>query len=28
VLISAIGSICIGILVLGPHLLDWLNYLL
>jgi len=28
VLISAIGSVCIGILVLGPHLLDWLNYLL
>jgi len=28
VLISAIGSICIGVLVLGPHLLDWVNRLL
>ena len=28
VLISAIGSICIGILVLGPHLLDFLLGLL
>jgi diacylglycerol kinase (ATP) len=28
VLISAIGSICIGVLVLGPHLLDWVSRLL
>ena len=28
VLISALGSICIGILVLGPHLLDFLLSLL
>jgi len=28
VLISAIGSVCIGILVLGPHLLDWLSHIL
>jgi diacylglycerol kinase (ATP) len=28
VLISAIGSVWIGLLVLGPHLLDWLSRLL
>jgi diacylglycerol kinase (ATP) len=28
VLISAIGSVCIGLLVLGPHLLEWLSHLL
>jgi len=28
VLISAMGSVCIGLLVLGPHLLDWLSRLL
>jgi diacylglycerol kinase (ATP) len=28
VLISAIGSVWIGLLVLGPHLLDWLRRLL
>jgi diacylglycerol kinase (ATP) len=28
VLISAMGSVCIGLLVLGPHLLDWLSHLL
>jgi len=28
VLIAAIGSACIGVLVLGPHLLDWLTRLL
>ena len=28
VLISAMGSVCIGLLVLGPHLIDWLARLL
>lgn len=28
VLISAIGSVCIGLLVLGPHMLEWLIPLL
>jgi diacylglycerol kinase (ATP) len=28
VLISAVGSVCIGLLVLGPHLLDFLTRLL
>ncbi len=28
VLISALGSVCIGLLVLGPHLLDWFSHLL